>query len=135
MPTTLDLIRVENLASIIFIISSFQSLFSGFKAEQVELEKNRNPQKSSGSNPATVESIQLALDSTWTATLAYLIFLITAEFRKEQLEQQIKSGTTNVSITPNILLISGFSIAVIAGIIRLPAIEQRLAEAQRPVVL
>lgn len=135
MPTTLDLINFEKLAAITFMISSLQALGSAFKAEQVELEKQQDAAPSSAPNNATVESNQLALQSVLTTTLAYIIYLIVAIFRKKQVEQQIQSGTTNLSLTPNILLISGFALATLAAFIRIPAIQQRLAESQVPVIL
>lgn len=135
MPTTFDLINLEKLAAIIFIISSLQALSSSFKAEQAELEKQQGTQVSSGTSTASAESNKLALDSTWTAIAAYIIYLVVAIIRKNQVEQQIQSGTTNISITPNILLVTGFIVSLIGPIIRIPAIQQRLAEAQVPVIL
>lgn len=135
MPTTLELINFEKLAAIIFIISSFQALSSSFKAEQAELEKQQGTEVSSGMSTATAESNKLALDSTWLAVIAYLIYLIVSILRKNQIEQKIQSGTTNMSIIPNIIIVTGFIVSVLGGIIRIPAIQQRLAEAQVPVIL
>lgn len=135
MPSELGLISSEKIAAILFIISSFQSLFSSLKAEEVELEKQQNKKTTPRITNLTRESIQLALDSTWIALLAYLLFLIDAKERKDQLEQQIQAGTTNISTIPNELLILGFTLSTIGSITRIPAIEQRLAEAQTPVIL
>ena len=135
MPTTLDLINFEKLAAVIFIISGFLALGSAFKAEESELEKQQDTVISSVANNSTVETDQLALQATSSGIIAYLIYLIIAVFRKEQIEQQIQSGTTNSSLIPNILLILGFTLAIVAGLIRIPAIEQRLEESRTAVVL
>lgn len=135
MPTTLDLINLEKIASIIFIISSFLSLFSAFKAEQVEVEKQQGIQTSPGSSTAVTQSTKLGLDATKTAVLAYIIFFVVAVLRKNQLEQEIQAGTTSTSTIPNIFIITGFFIAILGGILRVPAIEQRLKDASRPVIL
>ena len=135
LPTTLDLINFEKLAAVIFIISGFLALGSAFKAEESELEKQQDTVISSVANNSTVETDQLALQATSSGIIAYLIYLIIAVFRKEQIEQQIQSGTTNSSLIPNILLILGFTLAIVAGLIRIPAIEQRLEESRTAVVL
>ncbi len=135
LPTTLDLINFEKLAAVIFIISGFLALGSAFKAEESELEKQQDTVISSVANNSTVEADQLALQATSSGIIAYLIYLIIAVFRKEQIEQQIQSGTTNSSLIPNILLILGFTLAIVAGLIRIPAIEQRLEESRTAVVL
>lgn len=135
LPTTLDLINSEKLAAVFFIVSGFLALGSAFKAEESELEKQQDTVMSSVANNSTVEANQLALQSTLSGTIAYIIYLTVAIFRKELIEKQIQSGNTNASIIPNILLILGFAIAIIAGFIRIPAIQQRLDESQMPVVL
>lgn len=136
MPTTLDLINSEKIAATIFIIASFQALGSAFEAERAELEKQQGATaQPSSSTTATVNSSQLALDSTLTGTLGFLIYLIVAIVRKSQLEEEIKAGTSKVSIIPNIFIISGFIVSIIGNIMRVPAIKQRLEEAQEPVIL
>lgn len=135
MPTTLELIQYERMASIISIISSFQGLFSSYKAEEAELEKQRNKTSSSRDKNAARESTQLVLDSTWTGIISYIIFLTTLNIRRDMLKKDIEAGTTNVSIVPTDIIILGLTIALIGSIIRVPAIEQRLSEAQFPVIL
>jgi hypothetical protein len=135
LPTTLDLINFEKLAAVLFIISGFWALGSSFKAEQSELEKQQTTVMSSVANNSTVEANQLALESTLAGTIAYIIYLTVAIFRKEQIEQEIQSGTTDTSLTPNILLILGFVLALLGSFIRIPAIKQRLDESQIAVVL
>jgi hypothetical protein len=135
LPTTLDLINSEKLAAVLFIISGFWGLGSAFKAEQSELEKQQATVTSSVANNSTVEANQLALQSTLAGTIAYIIYLTVAIFRKEQVEQEIQSGTTDISLTPNILLIVGFVLALLGSFIRIPAIKQRLDESQIAVVL
>jgi hypothetical protein len=135
LPTTLDLINSEKLAAVLFIISGFWGLGSAFKAEQSELEKQQATVTSSVANNSTVEANQLALQSTLAGTIAYIIYLTVSIFRKEQVEQEIQSGTTDISLTPNILLIVGFVLATLASFIRIPAIKQRLDESQIAVVL
>lgn len=134
MPTTLDLINSEKFASLIFIISSCLSLVSACEAERYELEKQLGI-PSSDIKTSAASSTKFGLDSTLTALLAYLIFIIVAVIRKNQLEQQISSGSTKTSTLPNVLIISGFIVSIIGNIIRIPAILQRLEEAQRPVIL
>lgn len=135
MPTTLELITFEKIASIIFIISSFQSLFSAFKAEQAEVERQQGIQASPGSTTTATQSTKLGLDATKSAVLAYIIFFIVAILRKNQLEQEKQAGTTNISTIPNIYIIIGFLISILGAMVRVPAIEQRLEEASRPVIL
>ena len=130
-----NLINSEKLAAVLFIISGFWALGSAFKAEQSELEKQQAAVTSSVANNSTVEANQLALQSTLAGTIAYIIYLTVSIFRKEQIEQEIQSGTTDMSLTPNILLILGFVLAILASFIRIPAIQQRLDESQIAVVL
>lgn len=130
MPSTLDLINAEKLAAVIFIISSFQALFSAFEAEKSELEKDEKMKVSEG-----VLATRLGLASTNTGILGYLIFLIVAILRKNQLEEEIRAGTKKTTTTPNIFIISGLIVAIIGGIMRLPGIQQRLQEATVPVIL
>ncbi|MEL7566160.1 MAG: hypothetical protein AAGU27_14910 [Dehalobacterium sp.] len=131
MPTELDLINFEKIAAILFIISGVEALSSAYKAEQAELEKQQNPINPSNLKTADIETAQLALDSTFTTFWGYIIYLIIAVIRKNQ----IQASSPTKSIAPNLLLIIGFIFSIIGIIIRIPAIQQGLSEAQEPIIL
>jgi uncharacterized membrane protein len=147
MPTNLDLINFEQAGNVLFIISSLLSILSGLRAEQVEIEnqkgrisssvnrQNKKDTTSNGTKKATVESIQFALDSTLIAALCYVIFIIVAMIRTEKLEQENMISSKKTSIWPIRTITFGFIVSLIGAIIRVPAIQERLAEAQVPVIL
>lgn len=147
MPTNLDLINFEQVGNVLFIISSLLSILSGLRAEQVEIEnqkgrissnvnrQNKKDTTSNGTKRTTVESIQFALYSTFIAILCYVIFIIVAMIRTEKLEQENMTSSTRTKIWPIRTITFGFIISLIGAIIRVPAIQERLSEAQVPVIL
>lgn len=134
MPTDLDLIKFEQIANTLFLIATFYAFSSGDKAAQNVIEKQENAPPSSTTSAAE-ESAQLALSSTILSVASYVIYLVVAVTRKNKLEQENQAGTSSTSITPIIMIALGFTLSLIGTIIRIPAIQQRIREAQVPVIL
>jgi hypothetical protein len=133
MPTTFDLINSENLAQVIFIISSLLGIETGIKGKQAELEKQQG--LSAESQSTTIKTAEIVITSILLSVLSYLIFLKTAISRKNQVQQEIQTGASNASIAPNMIIIVGFIFSIVGALLRLMVAEQRLAEAQLPVSL
>lgn len=134
MPTNLELIKYEQLANTSFIISTLYAFASGNQAAEHEIEKLQDTPPS-GSTSAAVNSAQYALFSTLFSVASYIIYVAVAILRKSNVEQEIQTGATNISITPNIIIILGFTISLLGTIIRIPAIQQRIREAHGVVIL
>jgi ABC-type Fe3+ transport system permease subunit len=129
MTTALNLINFEQLANTLFLIATFYSFASGNQATQSILEKQQGTPLS-GSTSSAEKSAQFAFIATSLTAAAYIIFTLVSVARRNQLEKDILAGTSNTSVTPTSNIALGFAIALIGGIIRLPAIQQRIKEAQ-----
>lgn len=134
MPTNLELIKYEQLANTLFIIATLFAFASGNQATQHEIEKQQDTPPS-GSTATAVNSAQYALYSTLLSVASYVIYVIIATLRKSNLEQEIQAGTTSISLTPNIIIILGFTISLLGTLIRIPALQQRIREAHGVVIL
>jgi uncharacterized membrane protein (DUF485 family) len=133
MPTELNLINFEQLGNAIFLVATLYAFASGNQAKQRELEKQQGISPS-GSISTAEKSARFAFISTCFSVAAYIIFTLVGAARKNSLEKDILSGTTNISLTPSIVLTLGFAVALLGAIIRLPAIQQRIREAQEVIL-
>lgn len=133
MSTELNLISFEQLANIIFLISTFYSIESGNKAAQSAIDKQQGTSSSGPTSPGA-SSAQLAFTSTSLSAVSYIIFLLVSIARKNQLESQTLAGTTTTSIWPIATIAFGFVISLVGAIVRLPAIQERIREAQEVVL-
>jgi hypothetical protein len=133
MPTVFDLIDSENLAQAIFILSSLLGIEAGFTGKKAELLKEQG--SAAESQKTTIKTTEIAINSNLLSLLSYLIFLIVAIQRKNQVLQEIQAGNSNASIKPNNIIIVSFIFSLIGTSLRLMVANQRLEEAQLPVSL
>lgn len=133
MSTELNLISFEQLANIIFLISTFYSIESGNKAAQSVIEKQQGTPPSGPASPGA-SSAQLAFISTSLSALSYIIFILVSIARKNQLESQTLAGTTTTPIWPIATIAFGFVISLAGAVVRLPAIQERIRESQEVVL-
>lgn len=133
MPTELQLINGEQLANILFLLSTFLSFRSASQARQAVYEKQQsvNP---SAPVPSGAASAELALSSTWIAFLAYIIFTVIAISRAQELAGRAAAGDTSVSIEPSIFIIAGFILATVGALLRIPGLQQRAAESRSTIL-
>jgi uncharacterized membrane protein (DUF485 family) len=129
----LNLINFEQLGNTLFLISTFYAFASGNQATQHELEKQQGTPLS-GSTSSAEKSAQFAFLSTLFTVAAYVIFTLVGVARRNQLEKDILAGTTNTSVTPISNITLGFAISLLGAIVRLPAVQQRIKEAQEVVL-
>lgn len=129
MPTELNLINFEQFGNFLFLISTFYAFASGNQATKSVLEKQQSI-PNSGIPSSSEKSAQLAFLSTSFSAAAYVLFTLIAITRRNQLEKETIAGTTTTSIAPISTIAIGFAIALFASIIRLPALQQRIREAQ-----
>lgn len=133
MSTELNLINFEQLANIIFLISTFYSIESGNQAAQSAIEKQQGTYPS-GPTTSGARSAQLAFVSISLTAAAYLIFTLVSIARKNQLESETLAGTTTTSIWPIATIAFGFILSLVGVVVRLPAVQQRIKEAQEVVL-
>lgn len=129
MNTELNLINFEQLANTLFLIATFFSFASGNQATQSVLEKQQGTPPS-GSTSSGKKSAQFAYLATSFTVGAYIIFTLVSIARRNQLEKEKLAGTSTTSIAPISTIGLGFAISLVGSIIRLPAIQQRIREAQ-----
>lgn len=133
MTPDLGLINFEQLANTSFLISTMYAYSSGNQAAQRELEKVQETSPYTSASTAE-KSAQFALISTYFSAAAYFILTLVSITRRNQLERGILEGTSNVSIGPTTNIILGFAFALVGAIIRLPALQQRVREAQEVIL-
>ncbi len=129
MPTELNLINFEQLANTLFLIGTFYSYASGNQATKSVLEKQQGLSNSDPTS-SSEKSAQFAYAATGFSAAAYVILSLAALARRNMLVKETLAGTTTTSIAPISTIATGFAIALFATLIRLPAIQQRIREAQ-----
>lgn len=133
MTPELNLLNLEQLGNAFFLISTFYGFASGNQAIQNELAKQQGS-PISGATSSAEKSSQLAFIATSYSIAAYVVFTLVSLARRNQLERDMLAGTSNISVAPTSTIALGFTIALLGGIIRLPAIQQRIREAQEVIL-
>ncbi|MFL0246007.1 hypothetical protein [Candidatus Clostridium stratigraminis] len=130
MPTEFELINSENIAQLIFIASSLLGIESGITGKQALEEKQMGLLAQSQST--TIKAAEIVIDSNLLSICSYLIFLIAAIIRKNQVEKEILTGSSKVSVTPNIIIIASFTFSLVGTLLRFIIAKERLKEVQLP---
>ena len=119
----LELIQKENTGSTIGVLACIVRSISANQSRQIIFQKAKGIQSSNTLQPA-----QLATFSSFLSLLTSIILGNVAFVRLKELEDSIKSGTSKLSITPDVNISTGYSLDVLGNFIKLLGRLQKLNE-------
>ncbi|SHE98345.1 hypothetical protein [Clostridium fallax] len=125
----LDLANIQILGSNIFILANLISIRSAKEDKQKIYEKKAGV-------PVTVKPAETAYKASTLSLLAIYIFAIVAERSLIEQRDEINSGISRDSITPYEKIFNSSLLNIIAGNMRLEAIEEllRVSESEETLI-
>lgn len=119
----LELIQIQITGSIIGLLTYIVSIISANQSRQIILQRATGMQSSNTLHPE-----QLAALSSFLSLLKDIILGNVAFVRLKELEDSIKSGTSKLSITPDVNIVTGYSLDVLGNFIKLLGNLQKVNE-------
>lgn len=125
----LELIQIEISQTLVYILANTIALISAALARQIII------QRASGIQPSDSKSSQLSALASGLGLLSNITLGEVAFVRLHETENNIQSGASTFSITPNVNITTGYLYSIIGSFLRTLGALQRVNEEAQITIL